>query len=283
MPRSTLQDQLNGTHGPTDGRRPILSEKEEKKIVKCALFMATWGFSFSAAELCRFIKDYLDERGRDSKFEDNLPSKRFIVRFMSRHKELSLRRANPIKRSRAKVSREQVTEFIKNWQKEIRGVPPTHIFNFDETNLQDDPGINKRFFKKGEKYCEFVQNTSKQAFSVMFCGTASGHMLPPMVLYKAKGIYPSWSTGGPRGTVWSFSKSGWFDADKFREFFNNLLLPYAQKLPGKKVAICDNLASHISVDVIESCRENNIAFVCLPPYSTDKLQPLDVGVFRLVL
>jgi hypothetical protein len=31
--------------------------------------------------------------------------------------------------------------------------------------------------------------------------------------------------------------------------------------------------------VIEACKANDIAFVCLPPHSTDKLQPLDVGVF----
>ncbi len=48
---------------------------------------------------------------------------------------------------------------------------------------------------------------------------------------------------------------------------------------GKKLLVCDNLSSHISAAVVDSCRQNNIAFVCLPPNSTDKLQPLDVGVF----
>ncbi len=48
---------------------------------------------------------------------------------------------------------------------------------------------------------------------------------------------------------------------------------------GKKLIIGDNLASHLSPTVIDLCRENNIEFVCLPPNSTDKLQPLDVGVF----
>lgn len=43
--------------------------------------------------------------------------------------------------------------------------------------------------------------------------------------------------------------------------------------------IGDNLASHISPAVIDSCKENDIEFVCLVPNSTDKLQPLDVGVF----
>jgi hypothetical protein len=61
--------------------------------------------------------------------------------------------------------------------------------------------------------------------------------------------------------------------------FHHLALPRLKRLPGMKALICDNLSSHLSVSIINSCRENNIEFVCLPPNSTDKLQPLDVGVF----
>ncbi len=39
------------------------------------------------------------------------------------------------------------------------------------------------------------------------------------------------------------------------------------------------MAAHISPTVIDLCREKNIQLVCLPPNSTDKLRPLDVGVF----
>jgi hypothetical protein len=56
-------------------------------------------------------------------------------------------------------------------------------------------------------------------------------------------------------------------------------LPEARRLTGKKLLVGDNLASHISLDVIRICRKNNIEFVCPPPNSMDKLQPLDVGVF----
>jgi hypothetical protein len=31
--------------------------------------------------------------------------------------------------------------------------------------------------------------------------------------------------------------------------------------------------------MIQLCKQNEIVFVCLPPNSTDKLQPLDEGVF----
>jgi hypothetical protein len=92
-------------------------------------------------------------------------------------------------------------------------------------------------------------------------------------------VYTSWREGGPKGTVYKCSKSGWFDMFLFEEWFVELLLPRLRKRPGKKLIIGDNLASHISPTVIKLCKANNIAFVCLPPNSTDKLQPLDVGVF----
>lgn len=44
--------------------------------------------------------------------------------------------------------------------------------------------------------------------------------------------------------------------------------------------IGENLASHLSISVIEACEENNIRFVFLPPNSTHICQPLDVAYFR---
>jgi len=52
-----------------------------------------------------------------------------------------------------------------------------------------------------------------------------------------------------------------------------------RRRPGKHVLLGDNLSSHLSVEVIDSCREHNVEFVCLPVNSTDKMQPLDVGFF----
>lgn len=41
----------------------------------------------------------------------------------------------------------------------------------------------------------------------------------------------------------------------------------------------DNLSSHFSEEVLRLCAKNDVEFVCLPPNSTHKLQPLDVGFF----
>ncbi len=79
--------------------------------------------------------------------------------------------------------------------------------------------------------------------------------------------------------MYACSKSGLFDTYLFEMWFVDLLLPRLKRRPGKKLPIGDNLASHISPKVINLCKANDIAFVCLPPNLTDKLKPLDVGVF----
>ncbi len=78
----------------------------------------------------------------------------------------------------------------------------------------------------------------------------------------------------PQGTVYTSLPSGWFDLYIFGEWFKKVFLPHVRRLPGSKVLIGDNLSSHISLEVIQICREEHIQFICLPPNSTDKMQPL---------
>ena len=114
----------------------------------------------------------------------------------------------------------------------------------------------------------------------MFCGSATGLYLPPMVVYKALHVYTSWMEGGPINTSYASSKSGWFDTRSFEIWFFSIFLPHAKILAGPKVMIGDNLASHFSNAVISSCKQENIRFCPLIPNTTHILQPLDVAVFR---
>ena len=188
--------------------------------------------------------------------------------------------ANPLKRSRAAVSREEVKDFLDWWEKTTEGVPPENIWNFDESNLRDDPGKKKCLVKKGVKYVEKVQNTSMQCVSIMLCGSAAGQLMNVHVNYKAKSLWQTWTEGGPGGTLYTATLSGWFDTATCEKFFFDCALPVLRRQEGKKVLVCDNLSAHLSMDILKACVEKEIAMVCLPPNSTDKLQPLDVGVFR---
>lgn len=87
-------------------------------------------------------------------------------------------------------------------------------------------------------------NYSKSAISIMFSATASGELLPCYVVYKAERLYNTWINGGPVKTVYNQTKSGWFDAATFQDYFLKIVVPWARKLEGPKVVIGDNLSSH---------------------------------------
>jgi hypothetical protein len=256
VPKSTIKDHLDDDHSSNMGRPTVLSAEEEVQLLEKIQVLADWGFPLTGQDVCHFVKSYLDKKGvRSSRFKDNLPTSKWITCFLKRHPEFCLRKVNPIKRTRAAVSREDISDFFINYSEAVEGVPPENLYNCDETNFKDDPGSSKCMVKKGTKYVEKVLNTSKQATSVMLCGNAAKEWLPPMVVYRAMNIYSSWCERGPKGAVYSASKSGWFDGYQYEKWFFEIFLPPAKKKKGKKLLVCDNLSCHISAAVIESCRQ----------------------------
>lgn len=144
-------------------------------------------------------------------------------------------------------------------------------------------GSEQAFFGGGCKYHEQVKNHSKIAFSVMFCVSAAGDMLPPMTVFKSANsvVYKSWCEGGEDGAAYSATKSGWFDMERFNQWFREVFLVWIRRMPRDeiKVLLGDNLAAHLSPYVLEKCAKHNVRFCFLPENSTHLLQPLDVAVF----
>ena len=184
-----------------------------------------------------------------------------------------------MKRSRARTDSSIIESYFEHLSKSIDSIPPNLIYNCDETNLQDDPGKKISLMKRGTKYPTRIINHTKSAVSLMFTGTADGELLPLYVVYKAENLYDSWCRNGPPGTRYGCSKSGWFETENFCDYFRTVLLPHMRRKEGRKVVICDNLSTHLSEEVFKLCKRHNILFSCLPPYSTDKTQPLDVSYF----
>ncbi|CAH2085950.1 unnamed protein product [Euphydryas editha] len=64
----------------------------------------------------------------------------WVSKFLKRNDASSQRFAANIKRSRAAVDRDSLTEYIiQNLTEVVKDIPPENIWNFDETNLSDDP------------------------------------------------------------------------------------------------------------------------------------------------
>ena len=111
--------------------------------------------------------------------------------FATRHK-LSTRLASNIKRSRSSVNRNTINSFFDNFEKNAHNILPQNVFNFDETNLTYNPKKKRVFVARGTRRVENVTDHSKASVSLMWCGSATWEMIPPMVVYKAKATYEEW-------------------------------------------------------------------------------------------
>lgn len=290
----TLYNKYKGKHINKVGGQTIFSKHEELIILESAAKCADWGFPLTLTDIRMFAKSYLDKKGRNvKKFNNNLPGKDWAFTLLNRHNNLyGQRLATNIKQSRASVSKETLLKYFTNLENVLKDVPPENIFNYDESNVSDDPGKKYSVYRRGVKYPEKVCNHSKSATSIMICGSANGTMLPPYIIYKSIYLYDTWKENGPvgkpcceqpccsRGARFNRTISGWIDAVTFRDWFISTFLPHAKRLQGQKVLIGDNLSSHFDEDILKMCRENEIDFVCLVPNSTHICQPLDVGFFR---
>ncbi len=67
-------------------------------------------------------------------------------------KEITERIAKNITRARAGVNENLVNQYFDELENTLAGVPPSNIFNMDETNVQDDTNCGKKklLFARGK-------------------------------------------------------------------------------------------------------------------------------------
>lgn len=280
VPKSTLWRKYRGMTSDKLGKPPALSVLEEKNIVQALTTAARFGYPFNREELKKFVQKYLIRKDVIIRcFTDNLPGDEWCKNFENRNPELTRRNCENMKRVKAQLSEEVVSNYFAELETSLAGISAENILNYDETNISDDPGRTKVFVKKGSKHASRIIDSSKSSNSVMFAVLGDGTLLPPYVVYRAKNIYPEWIENGPPGARYNRSKNGWFDSVIFEDWFTSIALPALRRKAGKKIVIGDNLSSHLSINIIRLCEENDIAFTFFPPNSTHVCQPLDVAVF----
>ena len=91
---------------------------------------------------------------------------------------------------------------------------------------------------------------------------------------KMKGLGLSWF-----GLLCT-SENGWTDNELGLAYLEKHLDPRSSQQQGEyRILIVDGHDSHLTTDALRFCVEKKIILLCLPPPTTYKLQPVDVGVF----
>ena len=108
---------------------------------------------------------------------------------------------------------------------------------------------------------------------------ASGTLIPPMFVFPRTKFRDYFIANGPYGCVDSASPSRWVKAKDFLVFMQHFVAVTKCSKEHPVLILLDNHESHLSIALIDYCRDNGIVLQTLPPYCSHKLQPLDRIVF----
>lgn len=145
--RRQIYNKLNKNHERKPGGQPVFSEAEEKRIVQYLIMLSCYGFPLYEIDVRHAAKNYLDYTNRKvAAFKNNMPGKEWAKSFLKRNEELSKRRAKNITVARSSINNEVIDRFFAHLNEELDGIPSENIYNYDETNVQDDPGKISFYF-----------------------------------------------------------------------------------------------------------------------------------------
>lgn len=286
VPVETLRRRTTGSVAVDcrPGPSTILSEYEEERLAKYCLEMSEKGFGLGREDVMRTAFLIAEKSGRKHPFQNGKAGRAWFDGFCCRHPRLTLRKPEPLSYARAAAcTSEKISEFFGKLagtcaKLNILG-KPMQIFNADETGISIVHKPGKVISELGKRVVWAVTSAEKgKTHTVMVCVSASGFVLPPMIIYPRKRISESLKEDGLPGTLYTCSDSGWINEGLFSRWFDFFL----ENIPPTRpvLLIYDGHASHISIELIEKSRAHNIHLLCLPSHTTHLLQPLDLSVFK---
>ncbi|XP_065675800.1 uncharacterized protein LOC124807481 isoform X2 [Hydra vulgaris] len=261
--RRALSKRVNGELSVDShpGRKTVLTSQQEKELSECLILMADWGWGFTRGEVKDLIQDFLKTNSIDTPFIDSRPSKDWLHAFLQRNPKITPRKTEHLSNSR---NHAENPETIKIWfdlvEKTLKNAGiinlPSQIFNSDESGFITDPKEQIVLAKRGaSRVSQSIGGSGREQITVNCACSASGHILPPYIIYKGKNLYMDWVKGGPDGAVYTTSSKGWMECPHFLEWFQSIFLMYTKHLANRpRVLIFDGHISHISSPLIDMAK-----------------------------
>ena len=136
---------------------------------------------------------------------------------------------------------------------------------------------------KGEKTYHIVSSEKGDTSTVVAYVSASGAVVPPMIIHKGKKVQTCWKEGKLSCPPVKASRNGYISKHLFYEYGQHFI----NYLNTKKVldnmchlVLLDGHYTHMfNLDYMLLMKENNIKVLAFPPHVSHILQPLDKALF----
>ncbi|GLV34055.1 hypothetical protein CBL_05075 [Carabus blaptoides fortunei] len=130
--------------------------------------------------------------------------------------------------------------------------------------------------KKGAKRVHLVAPEHAENVTIVACGNAMGHVIPPMILFKGRRMKPTFSDKLPPGSEVRMTTKGSMTTEVFVKWLEH----FSKFMSAPPVIlIFDGVSSHLDISIFDKVAELGM-HLCLPSNTTHELHPMDKAVFK---
>ena len=114
---------------------------------------------------------------------------------------------------------------------------PEAIYNMEEIGMLLEPRPPKIVAQKGQKKVTYQTPGQKQQITVIGCGSATGHVIPPFIVFAAKNLNYFWTKNEVSGSYYRVSDNGWVEYKMFSFFLIKHFMANVVPYPSTTVVV----------------------------------------------
>ena len=173
------------------GRDTILTGEEERRLAQYIVDMCDMGFGLTRQDVMRVAYSIVEKTGREHPFSNGMAGRAWFDGFRSRNPNLTMRISQPLSYCRATAAKEIIDDFFAKLGAIYARLnllsKPMQIFNVDETGISVVHKTGRVISQIGRKNVWSVTSAEKgKTHRVITCVSASGFVIPPMMIYPRK-------------------------------------------------------------------------------------------------
>lgn len=273
---------------PNYAVRKIFSDDQEKDIVNYLIKCSQMFYGLTildtrklAYEMATINKMKVPQKWHETK----LAGIEWLYSFRKRHPNISLRTPEGCSLSRAtSFNRHNVKIFFDNLENVMSREEVfrngTRVYNLDETNTMTVQKSAKVLAVKGQKQVSKITSAERGTLvTTCYIVNVLGNTLPPVMIFPRVHFKQHMINNAPFGTLGLATKNGWMNGELFVKSIKHFITHTNSSIDNPSLLILDNHESHMCIQALNLAKDNGVTVLTIPPHSTGKMQPLDVGIF----
>ncbi|XP_043461954.1 tigger transposable element-derived protein 1-like [Leptopilina heterotoma] len=297
IPLQTLRQRLKGCKTKSEAHmaQRVFNCEQEQQLEEYLLKSAKLFYGLSIHQL-RTLAFQFAQRLKAAKSIKKIPaswfpkndekpaaSRDWTEGFMKRHPKLTLR--CPVSTSLGRAiafNAHIVQEFFDLYEKirQSHQYTAATVWNMDETGLNTVHKTKYVIAQKGQRCVSAISSGERGTnVTLTMAVSAAGEKIPPFFVFPRVNMKDKFLLHSNEDAKGVANGSGWQTANTFCKFLLHFKQHAIKASTKRTLLILDNHESHMTIEALEFCKQNNIDLLTLPPHTSHKLQPLDRGVF----